>query len=226
MCPKSLQSCQTLCNPMDCCPPGSSVHGTFQARILEWGCHALLQGIFPIQGLNLSSLFYHNLCISHSIFTKNRCKCQENNQGQKDILEIDGPRWKTAEELHIFFLVFPSSGATKRSFILWHMGWCSGLVRGSAGVPYYLSFLSFLFFMWTIFKVFFEFVTILLLFHVLAFWPQGMWDLSPLTKDQAYTPYIRRWSLNHWTIRKVPGTSSTPRHAHLMGQITLLSSPS
>ena len=30
------QSCLTLCVPMDCSPPGSSVHGTFQARILEW----------------------------------------------------------------------------------------------------------------------------------------------------------------------------------------------
>ena len=30
------QSCSALCNPMDCSPPGSSVHGTFQARILEW----------------------------------------------------------------------------------------------------------------------------------------------------------------------------------------------
>ena len=30
------QSCQTLCYPMDCSPPGSSVHGIFQARILEW----------------------------------------------------------------------------------------------------------------------------------------------------------------------------------------------
>ena len=29
------QSCLTLCNPMDCSPPGSSVHGIFQARILE-----------------------------------------------------------------------------------------------------------------------------------------------------------------------------------------------
>ena len=28
--------CLTLCNPMDCSPPGSSVHGIFQARILEW----------------------------------------------------------------------------------------------------------------------------------------------------------------------------------------------
>ena len=30
------QSCLTLCNRMDCIQPGSSVHGTFQARILEW----------------------------------------------------------------------------------------------------------------------------------------------------------------------------------------------
>ena len=33
---KSLQSSPTLCNPMDYSPPGSSVHGIFQARILEW----------------------------------------------------------------------------------------------------------------------------------------------------------------------------------------------
>ena len=30
------QSCLTLCNPVDCGPPGSSVHGILQARILEW----------------------------------------------------------------------------------------------------------------------------------------------------------------------------------------------
>ena len=32
----SLQSCLTLCDPIDCSPPGSSVHGILQARILEW----------------------------------------------------------------------------------------------------------------------------------------------------------------------------------------------
>ena len=31
-----VQSCPTLCNPMDCSPPGFSAHGIFQARILEW----------------------------------------------------------------------------------------------------------------------------------------------------------------------------------------------
>ena len=34
---KSLQSCPTLCDPMDCGPPGSSIHGIFQAKVLEWG---------------------------------------------------------------------------------------------------------------------------------------------------------------------------------------------
>ena len=36
VCAKSLQSCLTHCDPMDCSPPGSSVHGILQARILEW----------------------------------------------------------------------------------------------------------------------------------------------------------------------------------------------
>ena len=33
---KLLQSCQTLCDPIDSCLPGFSVHGVLQARILEW----------------------------------------------------------------------------------------------------------------------------------------------------------------------------------------------
>jgi len=33
---KSLQSCPTLCNPMDCSLPGFSIHGILQARTLEW----------------------------------------------------------------------------------------------------------------------------------------------------------------------------------------------
>ena len=35
------QSCLTLSDPMDCSLPGSSVHGIFQARVLEWGAHCL-----------------------------------------------------------------------------------------------------------------------------------------------------------------------------------------
>ena len=44
------QLCPTLCDPVDCSLPGSSVNGIFQARVLEWVAIALLQGIFPTQG--------------------------------------------------------------------------------------------------------------------------------------------------------------------------------
>ena len=53
MCAKSLQSSLIMCDPVDCSQPGSSVHGILQAAVLEWGCHALLQGIFLTQGSNL-----------------------------------------------------------------------------------------------------------------------------------------------------------------------------
>ena len=50
-----VQSCPALCDPMDCRPPCSSVHGILQARILEWvAISFLLQGIFPTQVLNSS----------------------------------------------------------------------------------------------------------------------------------------------------------------------------
>ena len=42
------QSCVTLCDPIDCSPPGSSVRGDFPGKNTGMGCHALLQGIFLI----------------------------------------------------------------------------------------------------------------------------------------------------------------------------------
>ena len=47
-----LQSYLTLCNPMDCSPLGSSVHGNFPGKNTGVGWHALLQGIFLTQGSN------------------------------------------------------------------------------------------------------------------------------------------------------------------------------
>ena len=66
-----------------------------------------------------------------------------------------------------------------------------------------LFFFFKIFWMGTIFKVFIEFVTVLLLFYVLVFWPRGMWDLSSLIRDRTHTPCIGRRSPNHWTTRKV-----------------------
>ena len=50
---KSLQSCPTLRDPVDCSLPGSSVHGDFPGKNTGVDCHFLLQGIFPTQGSNL-----------------------------------------------------------------------------------------------------------------------------------------------------------------------------
>ena len=47
------QSCSTLWDPVDCSPPGSSVHGDSPSKNAGVDCHALLQRIFPTQGLNL-----------------------------------------------------------------------------------------------------------------------------------------------------------------------------
>ena len=48
--------CPTVCDPMDCGPPGSSVHGILQARILEWAAVPFSRGIFLTQGSNLGLL--------------------------------------------------------------------------------------------------------------------------------------------------------------------------
>ena len=48
-----VQSCLTLCNPVDCSLTGSSVLGILQAIIQRMGSHSFLQRIFPTQGSNL-----------------------------------------------------------------------------------------------------------------------------------------------------------------------------
>ena len=51
-CAKLLQSCPTLCDTMDCSPPGSSVQGDSPGKNTRVDCRALLQGFFPTQGWN------------------------------------------------------------------------------------------------------------------------------------------------------------------------------
>ena len=63
------QSCLTLSDPMDCSPPGSSIHGIFQARVLEWGAvafsvtflkHSFNHSRTPV--LNIKMVPHHLLC--------------------------------------------------------------------------------------------------------------------------------------------------------------------
>ena len=55
VCAKLLHLCPTLCDPMDCSPPGSSVHGILQAGILEWIAMPL-PGDLPDPGIKFMSL--------------------------------------------------------------------------------------------------------------------------------------------------------------------------
>ena len=57
---KSLQLCSTSCNPIDCSPPGPSVHEDSPGKNTEIGCLALLQWMFLTQGSNLCIL-----CLLH-----------------------------------------------------------------------------------------------------------------------------------------------------------------
>ena len=61
------QSCLTLCDPMDCRPQGSSIHGDYPGKNIEMGCLALLQGIFPTQGSNPGLPHCRQIlyCLSH-----------------------------------------------------------------------------------------------------------------------------------------------------------------
>ena len=52
------QTCPTLCDPVDCSPPGSSVHGDSPGKNTGVGCHALLQGIFPTQVSRITGGFF------------------------------------------------------------------------------------------------------------------------------------------------------------------------
>ena len=60
----AAQLCPTLCDPVDCSPPGSSIHGDSPGKNTGVGCHALLQGILPTQGskpgfLHCRQILYH-----------------------------------------------------------------------------------------------------------------------------------------------------------------------
>ena len=56
---KSLQSCLTLCDPIDGSPPGSSAHGIFQARVLEWGAIAFSDN--PVYETAKETLMYRTV---------------------------------------------------------------------------------------------------------------------------------------------------------------------
>ena len=112
MCVLVTQSCLTLCDPRDCSPPGSLVHGIFQARILEWVSLPFSKGVFPTQIsnpglLHCLQILYH---LSHqgspTMFLKTLANSQRGRTIKKfrDINEVSFGNqliWKgsTSEQL-------------------------------------------------------------------------------------------------------------------------------
>ena len=90
------QLCPTLFDPMDCSPPGSSVHGDSPGKNTRVSCHALLEGIFPSQGSNPGLLHCRQILyrLSHQGSLNNSIVKSSNllrlNSSLVDYLELEG----------------------------------------------------------------------------------------------------------------------------------------
>ena len=89
---KSLQLCLTLCNPMDYSPPGSSVHGILQARILEWVAMFLFKGSSWSRDLVLANKFFTTSATWEAFYKGLNSK----------YFRLCGPRGKWNLIMHIF----------------------------------------------------------------------------------------------------------------------------
>ena len=89
MCAHSLQSYLTLCDPMDCSPPGSSVLGILQARILEWGAMPSSRGSARSRGQTHVS---YVSCIGRQVLYHS---CHLGSQCKAQVLFIQDPSLRT-----------------------------------------------------------------------------------------------------------------------------------
>ena len=107
MCMWVAQSCPTLCNPMDCSPPGSSVHEIIQARVLEWVAIPFSRGSSQTRHQTLV------FCIAERFFTI-WATGEAHIKAESSILFLLA-RWfypavySAALTFHFFFLIFLSA---------------------------------------------------------------------------------------------------------------------
>ena len=63
----SCSVCLTLCNPMNCSPPGSSIHGIFQAKVLEWGAIEFVEVIkFQLSYFKFWKMMLWKCCMQYA----------------------------------------------------------------------------------------------------------------------------------------------------------------
>ena len=112
LCARSLQSCLTLSNTMGCSPPGSSVHGILQARVLEWVAMPSSRGSsLPRDGIWIS----YSSCIGRRFFTTSTTKLKEVSNKWK-VLQF----WK---RVITFNLRLPAMWETWVRKIPWRRKW-------------------------------------------------------------------------------------------------------
>ena len=98
VCAMLLQSCLTLCDAMDCSLPGPSVHGDSPGKNTGVGCQALLQGIFPTQGMNP-----HLLCLLHWQVGSLPLALPGKSRGGIQLNRILSAQWNTGKQKKFFF---------------------------------------------------------------------------------------------------------------------------
>ena len=97
MCAKSLQSCPTLCHPMNCSPPGSSFHGVLQARVLEWVAVPSSRGSSPPRDqtcISYVSCIGRQSCFFATNATWQTCMGAQKAQNSQSNLEKENQSWR------------------------------------------------------------------------------------------------------------------------------------
>ena len=89
------QLCPTLSDPMDCSLPGSSIHGIFQARVLEWGAIAFSNYLYYI---NIYAYIYLCKCVYYSVTIVKFEKYLKNSSGPEDNNKLS-PGWEVSNQI-------------------------------------------------------------------------------------------------------------------------------
>ena len=118
----------TLCNHMDCSPPGSSVHGDSPGKNTGVGCHALLQGIFPTQDRTRSPELQADSLPSEAPLHLSLSNIILSLDMSTSLMPISHMIWEEGPYLLYFTLALPSQTVVWLMTVLIKYCWIKGIV--------------------------------------------------------------------------------------------------
>ena len=104
------QSCLTLCDPMDCSPPGSSIHGILQTRILEWVAISFSTGSHYL----LSLVTMDEMASTHFLNEKSRFQVSPAFKGEVKSLEWNQNREEPTRGMQAKYAKLPQKNSKAR----------------------------------------------------------------------------------------------------------------